>query len=312
MIEIRNLKKVYGEFEAVKDLSLTIKEGEVFGLLGPNGAGKSTTVSMLSTVINPTSGEIKIAGKPLKGNEKEIKSLIGIVPQEIALYETMSAKNNLQFFGTLYGLKGKKLKERVDEILEIIELKDKANQAVGKYSGGMKRRVNIGVAMMHDPKIIIFDEPTVGIDPQSRNHILETIKRLNEEHGTTVIYTSHYMEEVDYLCSRVGIIDHGELIACGTKEELKQKVDACDVLKIIYKDTSASILKQIEKIDGVKKIVLDEDENSVKMFISSQKKNIMDIVDDLKKIGVNITGFSFEEVNLETMFLQLTGKTLRE
>ncbi|WP_142353872.1 ABC transporter ATP-binding protein, partial [Bacillus velezensis] len=193
MLELKKLTKKYDDFTAVNNISLTVEDGEVFGLLGPNGAGKSTMVSMISTVLAPTSGTIKVDNKSLKEKPIEIKKIMGVVPQDLALYETLSAKDNLNFFGSLYGLKGKKLKERTDEVLEIIELTDKKNQNVSEFSGGMKRRVNIGVALMNNPKLLILDEPTVGIDPQSRNHILETVKRLNKEKGMTVIYTSHYM-----------------------------------------------------------------------------------------------------------------------
>jgi len=311
MLEIKNLTKKYGDFTAVDSISMKIDKGELFGLLGPNGAGKSTIVSMLSTVLVPTNGEININGKPLKNNEAEIKSIIGIVPQELALYETLSARDNLQFFGSLYGLSGKRLASRVDEVLEIIELKDKAKQTVSKYSGGMKRRVNIGVALMHKPELLILDEPTVGIDPQSRNHILETIKKLNAEQGITVIYTSHYMEEVEFLCNRVGIIDYGKLIALGTKEELKSSLDACDILNITSSNqVSDEVLEKAKSITGIQKITAKE--NSIRLLVSSNKKNVIEIVEELKLLGIQMIGFQYEEVNLETIFLQLTGKTLRE
>ncbi len=310
MIEITNLTKKFGDFTAVNNISMDIKKGELFGLLGPNGAGKSTTVSMLSTILSPTSGEIKINNKPLKGNEMEIKSILGIVPQDLALYETLSAKDNLRFFGSLYGLSGKKLSNRVDEVLDIIELKDKANQVVEKYSGGMKRRVNIGVALMHNPQIMIFDEPTVGIDPQSRNHIMETIKTLNKEKGVTVIYTSHYMEEVEFLCSRIGIIDYGRVIALGSIQELKNGSNACDSLSITYSQASKDAIEKVSKIKGVQKVT--EQDNTIKLLILPKQRNIIEIIEDLKGLGIKITSFQYEEVNLETIFLQLTGKSLRE
>lgn len=310
MIKISNLTKKYGDFTAVDDISMIIDKGELFGLLGPNGAGKSTTVSMLSTVLYPTSGEIRVNNKPIQGNEKEIKSKMGIVPQELALYETMSAKDNLHFFGSLYGLSGKKLKNRADEVLEIIELKDKSKQVVSKFSGGMKRRVNIGIALMHNPQVLIFDEPTVGIDPQSRNHILGCIKKLNKEQGITVIYTSHYMEEVEFLCNRVGIIDYGKLIALGTKEELKNNTNACDMLEITCSQTSGKALENIKEIKGVERMSINE--NSIKLFIIPNKRNAIEIVEDIKAVGIEINNFKYEEVNLETIFLQLTGKSLRE
>ncbi|MCT4620247.1 MAG: ABC transporter ATP-binding protein [Marinisporobacter sp.] len=310
MIEAINLIKKYGDYTAVNNVNINIKKGELFGLLGPNGAGKSTIVSMISSVLIPDSGEIKIDQKTLKGNEREIKSIIGVVPQELALYETLNTKDNLRFFGSLYGLKGKKLNKRVEEVIDLIGLREKANQPVEEYSGGMKRRVNIGIALMHNPQIIILDEPTVGIDPQSRNHILKTIKRLNKEKGITVIYTSHYMEEVEYLCNRIGIIDYGKLIALGTKEELKNRTDACDVLQITYSNVDEEIVHKIENIQGVEKVAILK--QSVKILINPKKRSAIDIVDELKKLGITITSFSYQEVNLETIFLQLTGKTLRD
>ena len=311
MIEIIGLTKKYGEFTAVNNISMKIDKGEVFGLLGPNGAGKSTTVSMLSSVLAPTKGEIRIKDKPLKKNEKEIKSILGVVPQELALYETLSARDNLKFFGSLYGLSGKRLNNKIDEVLEIIGLKDRANQAVDQYSGGMKRRVNIGVALIHNPEIIILDEPTVGIDPQSRNHILETIKQLNQEQGTTVIYTSHYMEEVEFLCDRVGIIDYGKLMALGTKEELKNNLQACDILHITCSEVNEDLLNKIQKIHGVKKATLLPND-IIELLVIPNSMNAISVVEEMKNIGVQMKSFQYEEVNLETIFLQLTGKSLRE
>lgn len=310
MIEIINLTKKYGDHKAVDNISMKIEKGQLFGLLGPNGAGKSTTVSMLSTVLTPTSGEIIINGMPLAKNEMKVKSIIGVVPQELALYDQLSTRDNLHFFGSLYRISGKKLSERVDEVLEIIGLKDRAKETVSKYSGGMKRRVNIGIALMQSPQILILDEPTVGIDPQSRNHILETIKTLNKKEGVTVIYTSHYMEEVEFLCDRIGIIDYGKLIGLGTIEELKNNIKACDVLNISYECKDKSIIESIKKVKGVSDVA--EDRNALKILFYSQQRNVVDLVNELKNIGIPITSFQYEEVNLETVFLQMTGKSLRE
>ena len=310
MLQLINLTKKYGDFTAVDDISFKVEAGEIFGLLGPNGAGKSTTVSMISTVLSPTKGEIIVGNNHLREKPMESKRLMGIVPQDLALYQTLSAKDNLEFFGSLYGLYGKELKNRVEEVLEIIELKDKKNQDVCEFSGGMKRRVNIGVALMNNPKLLILDEPTVGIDPQSRNHILETVKRLNKEKGMTVIYTSHYMEEVEFLCERVGIVDHGKLVALGTKEELKQNLKACDTLTISYNKASSEALNKVKHLLGVEKTTLEN--NTISMLFSPDKRNVIDIVDDLKNLGIKITSFKYDEVNLESIFLQVTGKSLRE
>lgn len=310
MVELINLTKKYGDFTAVNSMSLKIENGELFGLLGPNGAGKSTLVSMISTILCPTSGEIKISDKDLRKYSHEAKKIMGIVPQEIALYESLSAKDNLEFFGSLYGLTGKKLKKRVDEVLEIIQLKDKKDQDICEFSGGMKRRVNIGAALMNNPKLLILDEPTVGVDPQSRNHILETVKMLNKTQGMTVIYTSHYMEEIEFLCNRVAIMDFGKLIALGTKEELKNSIDACDVLNINFNETNETALRKLESIPGIEKATINK--NQAKLLVSTNKRNLMDIIEDLKKSGIKLTGFNYEEVNLESIFLQITGKSLRE
>lgn len=310
MLELINLTKKYGDYTAVDSISLKVGDGEVFGLLGPNGAGKSTTVSMISTVKAPTSGEIKVDNKSLSKNPLEAKKVMGIVPQDIALYGALSAKDNLEFFGSLYGLSRKELKQRTQEVLEIIELKDKKDQAVCEFSGGMKRRVNIGIALMNNPKLLILDEPTVGIDPQSRNHILETVKRLNEERGMTVIYTSHYMEEVEFLCNRVAIVDHGKLIALGTKEELKENLKACDTLTVSYNEANAKALEAIKSIAGVEKATIEK--NQISMLVMPKKVNVMDIMDNIRNLGIKLTSFKYEEVNLESIFLQMTGKSLRE
>ncbi|MDP4145859.1 MAG: ABC transporter ATP-binding protein [Bacillota bacterium] len=310
MLQLIDLTKKYGDFTAVDNISLKVEDGEVFGLLGPNGAGKSTTVSMISTVLQPTQGEIIVNGKSLRQNPIDCKKVMGIVPQDLALYQSLSAKDNLEFFGSLYGLYGKELKNRVDEVLDIIQLTDKRDQDVCEFSGGMKRRVNIGAALMNNPKLLILDEPTVGIDPQSRNHILETVRRLNKEKGMTVIYTSHYMEEVEFLCKRVAIVDHGKLMALGTKEELKENLNACDTLTVSFNKASSAALSKINDLQGVEKTTLEN--NTISMLVSPTKRNVIDIVDDLKNLGIKLTSFRYDEVNLESIFLQMTGKSLRE
>ena len=223
LIEIKNLAKSYKDFKAVDIKELSIKEGEVFGFLGPNGAGKTTTISILSGLYSKYSGEVKIFGKSLKEDEIFIKKNLGVVPQDLALIDDLTAEENVKFFGELYGLRGKELKTAVKETLEFVGLWDRKKDIPPKFSGGMKRRLNIACAIVHKPKLIIFDEPTVGIDPQSRNKILETIQALNKQ-GSTIIYTSHYMEEVDSICSDICIIDHGNIIARGSSDELKALV----------------------------------------------------------------------------------------
>ena len=220
ILEADNLVKKYGEPAAVAGISFEVEEGEVFGLLGPNGAGKTTTISMLTGVLEPTSGTARIGGHDILEEPTEVKRINGLVPQDLALYPTLSARTNLQFFGRIYGLRGKELRERVDDVLEVVALTDRADEPIEKYSGGMKRRVNIAAGLVHQPRLLFLDEPTVGVDPQSRNHIFESVQRLNRERRMSIIYTSHYMEEVELLCNRVAIVDQGRIIALDTIRNL--------------------------------------------------------------------------------------------
>src|SRR5512135_632678 len=229
ILEVNKLVKKYGDFTAVNGVTFDIREGEVFSLLGPNGAGKTTTISMLSTLYAPTAGDALIGGHSITREPMAVKQVIGVIPQELALYEDLTARENLIFWGQMYGLSGKPLTQRIDEVLEQIGLTDKAKNRVRTYSGGMKRRVNIGVGLLHKPRLLFMDEPTVGIDPQSRRAILDTVKELNQQ-GMTVLYTTHYMEEAQELSNRVGIIDHGELIAIGTQKELTRQVGETETL----------------------------------------------------------------------------------
>lgn len=247
LLEIRDLIKRYNDFLALDHVNLSVAEGEIFGLLGPNGAGKTTTISILSGLTRPNGGEVKFMGKDITRHEMEVKQEIGVVPQEIALFEDLNAYENLDYFGRLYGLKGQVLKDRIAESLEFVGLSDRSKDLPKKFSGGMKRRLNIAAAIMHRPKLIIMDEPTVGIDPQSRNHILESIKELNRL-GSTIIYTSHYMEEVEAICSRIAIVDHGRVIAQGTKEELTTLVASEE--KVVLELTSVNFTM----VDDIKKL----------------------------------------------------------
>ncbi|BFH54779.1 ABC transporter ATP-binding protein [Paenibacillus dendritiformis] len=310
MLELIDLTKKYGKQTVVDNLSLYVKQGEIVGLLGPNGAGKSTTVSMISTVLAPSGGDILIDHNSLKDHSREIKKIMGVVPQDIALYEPLSAKDNLEFFGCLYGLSGRPLQARVNEVLELIGLSDHRHQDVIEFSGGMKRRVNIGVALMNNPKLLILDEPTAGIDPQSRNHILETVKHLNRETGMTVIYTSHYMEEVEFLCDRVAIMDHGRLLTYGTKDELKQSTGALDTLTFTFHSLDSEAVGKSKHIPGVKKITMENQQLSI--LVNPQEGNVIDILDGLRSLGAQLASFQYEEVNLEQIFLQVTGKSLRD
>lgn len=308
-IQISNVSKKYGDNVAVNGISFEIGKGELFGLLGPNGAGKSTTISMMTGLLSPTGGDIFLNGKSVVKNPMAARKILGLVPQEIALYPTLTAKENLQFWGKMYNLSGKHLKQRVDAVLQIAGLEDRKNERIDSYSGGMKRRINIAAALLHQPEILIMDEPTVGIDPQSRNHILESVKQLNQE-GMTVIYTSHYMEEIEYLCNRIGIVDHGKLIAIGEKENLKQSIKDEEKIILELSMVTPIIVEKLKKLPCVEQIQVDD--NQVTILSKESKDLIANIVTEITKMNVKILGMKVEEPNLETMFLQLTGHALRD
>jgi ABC-2 type transport system ATP-binding protein len=251
-IEVNDLHKAFGQTAAVAGVSFEVHKGEIFSLLGPNGAGKTTTISMLSCLLRPDAGDAVILGHSIRRDAMGVKSVLGVVPQEIALYEDLSARENLTFWGKMYGLRGAALKSRVTEVLEIIGLTERAKDFIKKYSGGMKRRVNIGVALLHKPQIIYMDEPTVGIDPQSRRSILDSVLNLKNE-GTTVLYTTHYMEEAQELSDHIAIMDQGKMIACGTHEELVQIVGATDRITVTINTESARVMEAWKAVKGVKR-----------------------------------------------------------
>ncbi|MEW9503220.1 ABC transporter ATP-binding protein [Jeotgalibacillus marinus] len=312
MLLVENLSKGYDERLVVKDLNLSIKKGESFGLLGPNGAGKSTVISIISGLFSPNEGSVTVGGIDMLKNTKKAQQLIGVVPQEIALYPTMSAKENLMFWGRMYGLRGTQLQNRLNETLEIIGLTDRAKDKINEFSGGMKRRVNIGASILHNPQLLIMDEPTVGIDPQSRNHILETVKLLNDD-GMTIIYTSHYMEEVQLLCERIGIMDHGQLIACGTIKELVDvvgnKTSAVLALKesIIEREKLESFLE-----NRFPKSLVQVKEQEIIAFDREPQKILSDLIQATTEYGAKIATVEMLEPNLESVFLHLTGRNLRD
>lgn len=309
VLEIRELSKEFGDFKAVDGINLTVKQGEIYGLLGPNGAGKSTTINMICGLLSKSSGEIFILNKNAHKNSNDIKREIGIVPQEIAIYEDLTALENVIFFGSIYGLKGKDLKEKAMKALEFVGLLDKKKQFPSKFSGGMKRRLNIACALVHEPKLVIMDEPTVGIDPQSRNHILESIKKLNKT-GTTIIYTSHYMEEVEAICTKIAIIDNGKVVAEGTKEELKAKFKELNkiILKVSHiENVDISKLKEIHGVDKV-----DCMGNTIEISTNTSIDNLDKILMVIMDSKVSIKSIEKTSIDLETVFLNLTGKKLRD
>lgn len=311
ILQTQNLAKKYGDFQAVKGITFDIMEGEIFSLLGPNGAGKTTSISMLSTLYDPTEGDAIIGGHSIRKDPMAVRQIIGVVPQDLALYEDLTARENLLFWGQMYGLGGKPLETRIDEVLEQIGLTDKAKNRVKTYSGGMKRRVNIGVGLLHKPRLLFMDEPTVGIDPQSRRAILDTVKALNKQ-GMTVLYTTHYMEEAAELSHRVGIIDHGELIALGTQDELTQQVGQTDTLLLhISEDEDPQALA--EALRGLPGVQLAEaSENQVAVVTHAAAEILASVVARASERGIKIRSLDIREPNLEAVFLHLTGRALRD
>jgi ABC-2 type transport system ATP-binding protein len=330
MVEVRDLAKTFKnadgtEVHAVKGIDLDIYRGEIFSLLGPNGAGKTTTISMISGLLQPTRGEAKIGGYSITQQPLQAKRLMGVVPQEIALYPTLTARQNLEFFGKMYGLIGSELSGRVDEVLDLIELSDRQKDRIDTFSGGMKRRVNIAVGLLHQPELIYMDEPTVGIDPQSRRRILDTVMQLRDEYGMTVLYTTHLMEEAQELSDRVGIIDHGEIIALGTQGDLIQSVGEEDrlVFKVGEQRVEQGLIERIkDQTEGVTHVLYDppgqegEDTSNVSglIVVSAKRgrKALPDIIQLTDKAGIDIHSVEVREPDLEAVFLNLTGRALRD
>ena len=297
-IQVQQLQKGFGEIKAVQGISFDIAQGEIFSLLGPNGAGKTTTISMLSTLLRPDSGDALVMGHSIRSDPMGVKSVLGVVPQEIALYEDLSARENLMFWGRMYGLRRKMLRSRVDEVLEIIGLTDRAQDRVGKYSGGMKRRVNIGIALLHKPQVIYMDEPTVGIDPQSRRNILDSVLTLKDQ-GMTVLYTTHYMEEAQQLSDHVAIMDHGELIALGTNAELVQIVGQMSRIMLTISPVGQKILDRWQTVSGVQKITLEDGIYTV--LVDDSHQVLPRLFDEASLMGTRITSVDIQDPNLETV-----------
>ena len=331
ILTVRDLQKKFGEFEAVKKISFSVKKGEIFGLLGPNGAGKTTAISMLTGVLEPTSGTAEIGGFDLRTQMDQVKKVNGLVPQDLALYPTLSARANLEFFGRIYGLRGKDLKTRVEDVLRIVSLTDRADDPVEKYSGGMKRRVNIAAGLVHQPQLLFLDEPTVGVDPQSRNHIFDSVRRLNRERGMTIIYTSHYMEEVELLCNRVAIVDQGEIIALDTIPNLVAMLGG-GVIQVGLPQVNDDLLAQFRGIKGVKQATVSQPPIApppsdgeakdvspnvpsypvVKVETLNSQEALVSIIHFFNERDIQIVSLQILEPNLENVFLHLTGKKLRE
>ncbi len=331
MVATRNLRKTYSRpdgstIEAVKGVDLEIRQGEIFSLLGPNGAGKTTTISMISGLVEPTEGDATIGGFSITKQSMEAKRLMGVVPQEIALYPELSARQNLAFFGRMYGMGGKALRRRVDELLEFVDLADRQNDRIDTFSGGMKRRVNIAVGLLNSPPLVYMDEPTVGIDPQNRRRVLDTVKLLRDEHNMTVLYTTHLMEEAQELSDRVAIMDHGEIIAMGTQDELTQQVGEEDRLEFTIgaQEIAEAVFERIQgETPGVTRILfnppeqLDEDSSGfapalLTVFAKRGRTALPQILQDVDSAGVEVQSVAVREPDLEAVFLALTGRALRD
>jgi ABC-2 type transport system ATP-binding protein len=309
MIQLRSVSKSFGKIEAVKDVSFTIDKGEIFGILGPNGAGKSTIVNILNTLVKPDTGDVIIDGVNTKDDGDTLKLIMGVVPQEIALYEELSAYENMMFWGGLYDIQKQDLKAIVNNTLEIVDLVNRKDDRIKDFSGGMKRRINIACSLLHSPKILVLDEPTVGVDPQNRNHIFELIERLNNE-GMTIIYTTHYMEEAERFCDSIAIIDIGHIIAQGTLKELRKISDVKDLVTVKLADSDSKIIYGITAANPLFKF--DSASNTLKVECVNISRDISIIINHIQNSGGVIERIYTQGTNLESIYLKLTGKELRD
>ncbi|HTP08372.1 MAG TPA: ATP-binding cassette domain-containing protein [Anaerolineae bacterium] len=311
IVEVNHLVKQYpgSDQPAVRDVSFAIQRGEIFGFLGPNGAGKTTTISMLSCLLKPSGGSASVAGFDLTRQQNEIKRRIGLVPQDLALYPTLSAKDNLLFYGRIYGLKGAQLKQRVDDALKMVGLYERRGEAVEKYSGGMKRRVNIAAGLLHQPEILFLDEPTVGIDPQSRNFIFDNVEALNRN-GMTVLYTTHYMEEAERLCHRVAIIDQGKIVACDTPRALQDSLGGGLIVAGLPDGVPETLEHEMSTLAGVRGA--DRFDHQIKIKAANTQQALPDVINTFNRLDIDIRSLEILEPNLESVFLELTGKRLRD
>jgi ABC-2 type transport system ATP-binding protein len=307
VLEVTDVRKSYGAIEALRGVSLSVEEGEMFGLLGPNGAGKTTLLSILACLNDPSAGSVRLFGKLLDRHDFETRRRIGIATQDVSLYPELTARENLAFFGRLYGLRGPDLAKRVDEVLTFAALTDRADDRVATYSGGMRRRLNLGAAVVHRPRLLFLDEPTTGVDPQSRHHIFEEVRSLNAA-GVTVIYTSHYMEEVEALCPRIAILDHGAVIACDTRTKLLRLLDG--TLTVRLTGDLPAVAERVGQVPGVK--VLAADGDSLTLAAADVRELTVRVVGILREMGEELTGLEAREPTLERVFLHLTDTTVRD
>lgn len=320
ILEASNLVKNYGALAAVNDASFALEEGEIFGLLGPNGAGKSTAISMLTGLFPPDSGSIRILGFDAIQDVEKVKQFIGVVPQDLALYPTLTGRENLRFFGEMYGLSGARLKERVENVLDYVAMRERANDLVQTYSGGMKRRLNLAVGMINNPRILFLDEPTVGVDPQSRIHIFESVEQLNREQQMTIFYTTHYMEEAERLCQRIAIMDHGKIIAQDTPRKLVERLGG-GIIRIGLARADETVCQKVSGLSQVRSASfltpgdgdpVGTDRAVLKVEVQEPKAALIEIIQLFNQINVDILSIETLEPNLESLFLSLTGKSLRD
>jgi ABC-2 type transport system ATP-binding protein len=307
MLEVIDLHKRYGDTPALAGVSFQVASGELFGLLGPNGAGKTTLLSIISGLLPPTSGQILVQGRKVQESDRDLRRVIGIAPQELALYGELTGRENLTFFGRLYGLGGQGLRQRVEEVLLAVGLHDRAERRVDSYSGGMKRRLNLGAGLVHQPRLLLLDEPTAGVDPQSRNYLFEEIRRLNAA-GVTILYSSHYMEEAQALCSRIGILDHGRLIACDTVPALLQKLGG--LIRFRVPHITGALRDRLQQLPGVG--VTERPGQIIELECHDVKASLLHLVAVLNDLNIELTSLEIEEPNLERVFLHLTGRALRD
>jgi ABC-2 type transport system ATP-binding protein len=306
ILEVRELVKQFGDVRALDGVSFAVAEGEIFGLLGPNGAGKTTLLSIIACLLDATAGNVRLLDRSVRRSDRELRRHIGIVPQELAIYGELSARENLLFFGGLYGMRGADLHKSVSEVLKTVGLEDRGDDRAATFSGGMKRRLNLGAALVHRPRLLLLDEPTTGVDPQSRNRIFEEVRRLNAA-GTTIVYTSHYMEEVQALCPRIGIIDHGRLVACDTLANLLQQLPG--ILRFRVPQLRPALRERLQQLPDAR---LAENNGVCELESRDVKAILVDFLAALKEQQVELTGLEIEEPNLERVFLHLTGRGLRD
>ncbi len=302
----------YGDLTAVNDVSLNVRRGEVFGLLGPNGAGKSTLIGILCGMFAPTAGSVHLGDVPVTPGARSAKQRIGVVPQDIALYEKLSGRQNLRFFGRVYGLGGRRLRERVEAVLDVVGLSDRGNDRAETYSGGMQRRLNLAAGLLHEPELLILDEPTVGVDPQSRNHIFDNVERLNQDKGVTIVYTTHYMEEAERLCDRVGIIDHGKIVALDTPRALIESLGGGVIQIGIDPGQAEQVTEILAALESVQAVGPGPDERLLNIEAESARHALVDVMQAMNAAALEVETVRILEPNLESVFLRYTGRSLRD